>query len=307
MQVRILGSAAGGGLPQWNCNCLNCEAVRAESAAIRPRTQSSVAVTADGGAWFQLNVSPDIRQQMISWNRLWPPAGSRRGTTVVGCVLTDAEIDHTSGLLQLREGCTLGIFSTATVRRWLQDYLPVEKVLTSFADRRWAALPLDDLTALPLPDGSASGLKVRVFEVGRDVPRFVPERADEAIGSVVGLEVHDERTGGKLIYAPGVATIDETLLQAVAGANCILIDGTFWSDDEPIQMGITSRTAREMGHIPVGGQDGTLVWLATVSADYRTYVHINNTNPMLNEMGPEHGEVVANGVRVGFDGDEYQF
>src|SRR5258708_221047 len=125
MRIRILGSAAGGGLPQWNCRCPNCEAVRMGSAAVRPRTQSSVAVTSDGRSWFLLNVSADVRGQVAAFSDLWPPENNRRGTTIAGCVLTDAEIDHTSGLLQLREGSTFGIYSTPIVRRWLSAHLHI--------------------------------------------------------------------------------------------------------------------------------------------------------------------------------------
>src|SRR5262245_60537854 len=154
MRIRILGSAAGGGVPQWNCRCPNCEAARAGSAVVRPRTQSSVAVTADGRSWFLLNVSADVRAQLAACRDLWPPAGSRRGTPIAGCVLTDAEIDHASGLLQLREGCTFGVFSTPVVRLWLSESLPIRPVLASFADRRWTDLPLEESFELPLPTGA---------------------------------------------------------------------------------------------------------------------------------------------------------
>lgn len=305
MRVRILGSAAGGGLPQWNCRCANCEAARRGSAGVRPRTQSSVAVTADGRSWFLLNVSADVRVQLAASGDLWPPAGTPRGTPIAGCVLTDAEIDHASGLLQLREGCTFGIFSTPVVRRWLNRYLPIGPILAPFADRPWTDLPLDALFELPLPDGAKSGLRLRAFELGRDVPRFVPEGAAEAAGSVIGLEIEDPASGGKLVYAPGVPVLGESLRKAADGADCLLIDGTFWSDDEPLQMGIANTTAREMGHLCVSGAGGTLAWLSRLAVRHRVYIHINNTNPMLNESGPERREVHDGGVRVGQDGDVF--
>src|SRR5262245_8311348 len=148
MHVRILGSAAGGGVPQWNCRCPNCAAARAGSPDVRPRTQSSVAVSADGRAWFLLNVSPDIRQQILAFPELGPPEDKQRGTAIAGCVLTDAELDHTAGLLLLREGGPFPIHCTATVRRWLNRYLPVEPLLACFAPAgsnpaaRWVKLPL---------------------------------------------------------------------------------------------------------------------------------------------------------------------
>ena len=306
MHIRILGSAAGGGLPQWNCRCPNCEAVRAGSSDVQPRTQSSVAVSADGVAWFLLNVSADVRQQLFGFSSLWPPEDKQRGTTIVGCLLTDAEIDHTSGLLQLREGCQFNIFSTALVHRWLSQYLPIENVLASFAERPWTNLPLEAAMDLPLLDGTSSGIRVRAFETGQDVPRFVPENTTDLTGSVVGFQIEDTVSGGKLVYVPGVATISDTLQEAARDADCILIDGTFWSDDEPIRMGITDRTATQMGHVPVDGAAGTLNWLAKLSIPHRVYVHINNTNPMLNERGPQWRKVNDNGVRIGADGDEFE-
>ncbi|MGE5192982.1 MAG: pyrroloquinoline quinone biosynthesis protein PqqB [Deltaproteobacteria bacterium] len=305
MRIRILGSAAGGGLPQWNCRCPNCEAARMGSAAVRPRTQSSVAVTADGHSWFLLNVSADVREQVSACRDLWPPAGFRRGTPIAGCVLTDAEIDHTSGLLQLREGCTFAIYSTPTVRRWLSEHLAIRTVLSSFADRPWTELPLDQPFELRLPSGAPGGLSLHAFELGRDAPRYVPE-SDGAAGAVIGVEIEEPSRGGKLVYAPGVAGIGDRLRKAAGGAACLLIDGTFWSDDEPSLTGIGNATAREMGHLPVGGVDGSLEWLSGLPVRHKVYVHINNTNPMLNEAGPEFREVTARGVRVGQDGDEYE-
>lgn len=302
MRICILGSAAGGGLPQWNCNCQNCADIRACSADVRPRTQSSVAVSADGESWFLLNVSADVRSQIGTASFLWPPSEMRRGTSIAGCVLTDAEIDHTSGLLQLREGCRIGIYSTPIVKRWLHDDLPIGSILADFADRPWTELKLDQWFELSLADGVASGLRVRSFEVGRDVPRFVREDPQQAIGSVVGLQIEDTN-GAKLVYAPGVASIGDALRSACEDAGCILIDGTFWTDDEPVRAKIKESTAMQMGHVPVSGEQGTLAWLAGLSVKHRLYVHINNTNPMLNERGPEHAEVVRRGVRIAMDGD----
>lgn len=306
MRIRILGSAAGGGLPQWNCNCANCRAARSGSSAVQPRTQSSAAISADGRAWFLLNVSADVRQQVAAFSGLQPPEGEARGTTIAGCLLTDAEIDHTSGLLQLREGCTFCVFSTPAVRRWLTEYLPIRTVLSGFAERPWRELTLDASVELPLPDGSPSGLTVRAFETGRDAPRFVPQEESNAAGSVIGLHIKDERTGGVLVYAPGVAAISAALTETAAGADCMLLDGTFWTDDELVDLGVSQRTARQMGHVPVSGADGSLPWLAGLSIRHRVYVHINNTNPMLNDAGPERREVDRHGVSVGRDGDTFE-
>ena len=319
MHVRILGSAAGGGLPQWNCRCANCAAVRAGVAHVRPRTQSSVAVSADGRAWFLLNVSPDIRKQILAFSALGPAIGTApRSTAIAGCVLTDAELDHTAGLLFLREGGVGHIHCTATVRRWLNRWFPVEPILASFSrplssfpSTKWRDLPIDAACELWLPDGSPSGLRVQAFEVARHVPRFVnhdegPDDEDSAAGSVVGLRILDAKTGGRLVYAPCVGSLDDPLKRAAREADCLLVDGTFWDDDEPIRGGIGSRGARAMGHLPVSGPEGSLSWLSGLSARQRVYVHINNTNPMLDERGPEHRQVSERGVRVGADGDNFE-
>jgi pyrroloquinoline quinone biosynthesis protein B len=306
MHIRILGSAAGGGLPQWNCRCGNCAAVRAGSPDVRPRTQSSVAVSADGRAWFLLNVSPDVRQQVLAFPELGPGEGAQRGTAIVGCVLTDGELDHTAGLLLLREGGPFAVHCTATVRRWLNRSFPVEPVLACFANPPWRDLPLDAFLDLRLPDGSPSGLRVRAFEVDPHVPRFVTDEPASPAGSVVGLEVEDARAGARLVHAPCLASLRGPLQRAAREADCLLLDGTFWDDDEPVRSGIGSRTARQMGHLPVSGPEGSLSWLSELHAWHRVYVHINNTNPMLNERGAEYRRVTGRGVRVGADGDSFE-
>jgi pyrroloquinoline quinone biosynthesis protein B len=313
MHIRILGSAAGGGVPQWNCRCSNCAAARAGLPDVRPRTQSSVAVSADGRAWFLLNVSPDVRQQILAFPALGPGEGTGgRGTGIAGCVLTDAELDHAAGLLLLREGAVFGIYCTATVRRWLNRWLAVEPILGCFSPAgvnpaaRWCELPLDATLELRLPDGSASGLRVHAFEVDRHVPRFVQEEATAAAGSVIALQVEDTRTGARLLYAPCVASLGGELQRAAGEADGVLLDGTFWDDEEPIRCGIGSRTAGAMGHLPVDGPAGSLRFLSELPARHRVYVHINNTNPMLNERGPEHRLVTGRGVRVGVDGDGFE-
>jgi pyrroloquinoline quinone biosynthesis protein B len=303
MRIHILGAAAGGGLPQWNCRCSNCQAARGGSPAVRPRSQSSVAISADDRHWFLLNVSADVRSQLAGFEELWPPAGDLRATRIAGCLLTDAEIDHTSGLLQLREGCQFRVFSTALVHRWLSGPLPLTRVLGHFADRPWTELPLEEEMELPLPSGEGSGIRVRAFETGQDQPRFVEETEEDLAGSVIGLEIH--AGGSTLVYAPGVATLSEALTEAARGAGCLLIDGTFWTNEEPIEMGISQRRSLEMGHLPVEGTGGSLAWLRDLDIEHRVYVHINNTNPMLNEESDAWQKVHGLGIHIAADGDEF--
>jgi len=306
MQVRILGAAAGGGLPQWNCCCPNCRAVREDSPNIQSRTQSSVAISADGKSWFLLNVSPDIRHQISSFSGLSPTSLSGRATPIAGCVLTDGEIDHTTGLLLLREGCSFSVYSTAIIKRWLGGDYPIAPIVAKFAERSWRDLPLGE--SVELKDGAdlGSGLWVRAIEMVRDVPRFVDEAATSAVGSVIALSIEDKSTGGTLVYAPGLGELNADLREAGEQASAILVDGTFWTDDEPRSFGITEGTAAQMGHIPVSGSAGSLAWLKRLRAERKIYVHINNTNPMLMTDGPEHAEVLAAGVQVGKDGDGFE-
>jgi len=324
MLVRVLGASAGGGLPQWNCRCANCQDARDGSPDVRPRTQSSLATSADGKHWFLLNVSPDVRQQIAAFPPLGPPPQTARGTGIAGCILTDAELDHTAGLLLLREGTSLSITCTPLVRRWLEQYLGIQRVLSAFVDLCWTELTFDRPAPLLLADGSESGLVIRTFAVDPHVPKFVRPR-DETFsdksgvsdstdppdtpaeqGSVVGLHVEDARTGGRLVYAPCVASLGEPLRQAADGADCLLLDGTFWSDDEPQRVGFTERTARQMGHLPVDGPTGSLPWLSDLPIRERAYVHINNTNPMLRRGSPQQQQVASHGIRIASDGDLFE-
>jgi len=301
MKIRILGSAAGGGLPQWNCRCPNCAAARAGSPRVQSRTQSSAAVSADGQHWFLLNVSPDIRQQIFSFDALGPADGQLRGTGIVGCVLTDAEIDHTTGLLFLREGGEFETFSTPLVRKMVNQKFSIEHVLGQFVPRTWSELTVGTAGEL-----AGSGLKLRAFEMPGHLPRFAREDFPDARGSVVGLEIEDARTGGRFVYAPCVGEWTVEFEEAASGADAVMMDGTFWSDDELIRMGIGTQTAMAMGHVPVGGPNGTLERLAALPAAHKIYIHINNTNPMVDEESSEFARVADSGVRVGADGDEIE-
>jgi pyrroloquinoline quinone biosynthesis protein B len=268
------------------------------------RTQSSVAISSDDRWWFLLNVSPDIRQQVLAFPQLGPPEQNKRGTAIAGCILTDAELDHTSGLLQLREGCSFSLFSTHAVRSWLNESFPIERIVASFAERPWHEFDLDAPFELTLPDGSPTGLVCRALETDRGAPRFVPGEP-AAPGAVIGLVIQDTLRGGKLAYVPCTAHIDSGWKSQMEQVNCLLFDGTFWSDDEPRQWDISHRSATEMGHIPVDGSLGSLSWMGRLSMPHRAYVHINNTNPMLDRCSEESAKVRACGVRIAEDGDEF--
>ncbi len=296
MDVVLLGTAAGGGFPQWNCWCPTCRAARLDPLAARPRTQSSAAVSADGTHWFLLNASPDVRDQVQLLNG-HPPAGLRH-VPIDGVVLTDAEIDHSLGIVLLREGRALSLYATPSVEAMLARDSRFLAVTRAFADVRVTPLEPGVGTPLLLRDGTPSGLVVQPFPVVADPPRFAPAAS---AGHTVGLVVTDAN-GRRLVYAPGAGGLDDRIAALMEGADLVLFDGTFWSDDELIALGIGERTARQMDHLPVSGAGGSLERLRGISAATRAYVHMNNTNPMLLESSPERAAVTAAGVLVGHDG-----
>lgn len=297
MRIRILGSAAGGGLPQWNCYCRVCTAARRADGSAIPRLQSSIAIEGSDGRWLLVNASPDLRAQL---DLLPSPAPDGiRTTPVAGILLTDAEIDHTAGLLLLRESTTpLKVFSTAAVRQALTDGYPILRILESYSGVDWTELPVGAPVAL-----ADAMLAVEAFDVGGDAPLYVTDPAAE-IGAV-GLTVTDRTSGRALTYVPGLARLDDEIVARFEASDCVLVDGTFWGPDELVELGIGSRGAAEMGHLPLATPEGTLAWLGGLRA--RTVlVHINNTNPVLLEDSPERAMVVAAGVEVGHDGLEIE-
>ena len=297
MQVILLGTAAGGGFPQWNCWCPTCRIARQEPARARPRSQSSAAVSADGRRWFLLNASPDVHAQLARIPG--PEPRGMRHVPIEGVVLTDAELDHTLGIVLLREGRYLQLYATPAAQSVIERDSSVLPVTRAFAEVRVEPLAIGGSTALGYRDGCPAGLTVTAFPVPAGPPRF----ASEALpGHTVGLLVRDDATGGVCAFVPGCGGLDRTLLDRLAGAELVLFDGTFWTDDELIALGIGQRTARAMDHLPVSGPDGSLEQLAALPARHRVYTHINNTNPMLIEDSPHRLEVERHGLVVGADG-----
>lgn len=297
MEVILLGTAAGGGFPQWNCWCPTCRVAREQPARARPRSQSSIAFSADGRRWFLGNASPDVREQLGGLSR--DPAPALRHVPVAGVVLTDAELDHSMGVALLREARQLDLYCTVAVRHVVEHDSRVLAVTRAFADVRVTELPLGARVPLADTAGAGGDLEVEAFAVGGDPPRFATR--DDA-GHTVGLMVH-EAAGGVLAYLPGCGALDDALLERLAGASLVVIDGTFWREDELVALGLSDRYARQMGHLPVGGAAGSLERLRAI-ADSTTVVfaHINNSNPMLVEDSPERAAVLAAGMVVGEDG-----
>ena len=297
MRVRVLGSAAGGGFPQWNCHCGTCEAARAGVRA-HPRTQSSLAIRGEDGPWFLVNASPDARQQLETL--ALPHADGVRAPPVAGVLLTDAEIDHTAGLLLLRESAApVRVFGSAGIERALRHGYPVLAMLERYCGAEWQTLDPGQTWAL-----EGSSLAVEAFDVGGDAPRYVTGSDVELQAS--GFVFRDRASGGVVTYVPGLARLDADVLSRFAASDLLLVDGTFWRDDELARLGISARSARDMGHVPLSGPGGTLEALAGLQRPRKALVHINNTNPILFEDSPEREAVLRAGVEVAYDGLEVQ-
>jgi pyrroloquinoline quinone biosynthesis protein B len=294
MWVRVLGSAAGGGFPQWNCACPPCRAVRDGSRPARRRTQSSVAVSPDYERWFLLNASPDIHAQIEAFPALRPGGG--RAVPFDAVLVTDAELDHTLGLLLLREGRGLSVHATEATRDVLEDGTGVLRTLAAYCPVDWH--PVVPGADVPL----GGGLSYRAFDVPTTKrARFGPADAE---GRVVGYRLTDTRSGRALVFLPGAQRLTGSLRAQLADCACLLFDGTCWADDELIRLGLTGKTAREMGHLPAGGPGGSLELLSPLPIERKIYTHINNSNPILLEDSPERRAVERHGMEVAVDGLE---
>jgi pyrroloquinoline quinone biosynthesis protein B len=295
MWLRVLGSAAGGGYPQWNCGCPTCHAVRDGSRPARARTQSSIAVSPDRRRWFLFNASPDIRTQFEAFPGMHP--GDGRATPLQAVLLTDAEIDHTLGLLLLREGRGIQLHATAATHATLRGG-------TGFLETLERYCPVDWRPVVPGREVSLGGISYRAF----DVPTAKHDRfgigADE--GRVVGYRLTDESTGRAAVYLPGVQELTPAVRDELDGIDCLFVDGTTWHDDELIRLGLAEKTARDMGHLAIGGPGGSLELLSPLPIERKIYIHINNTNPILLEDAPERRLVTEGGMDVAHDGLEVE-
>jgi pyrroloquinoline quinone biosynthesis protein B len=304
MQVKILGSAAGGAFPQWNCACANCRAVRAGAFHGKPRTQTQVAISEDGLAWFLLGASPDLRAQIESTPELHPRRGLRH-SPISGVALANADVDHVLGLLLLRELQPLRIHSTASVRRILREDNSMFAMLHRTPNQAaWTDFERGKEFSLCDAQGENSGLRCRAWSLGNHYPAYVtPERqAQLAPGEAsLGFFIHSI-SGARLAYMPAVPHVDNALLAEFDACDVLLFDGTFWSNDELIHMNGSGQTAQQMGHIPI---EETLVKLAGVRRPRKIFLHINNTNPMLDEASDEHRRVRDAGWEIAEDGWQF--
>lgn len=302
MRIRVLGSAAGGGFPQWNCGCGNCAGVRSGRVRALARRQESVAVSADGESWFLLNATPEIREQIESFPPLWPR--TRRHSPIAGIVLTNGDLDHCLGLLSLRESHPITLYATEIVRRGFTEGNVLYRTLERFAGQTtWRTLSLGLAQELA-PSSPEAALSLTAFPVAGKRPIHLEGRGPACDEDNVGLLIQDRATDRTFAYVPAAATWTAALAQALARAQVVFFDGTFWSSTELETTGVGSKRAEDMAHLPVGGPSGSLGHLARLQAKRRILIHINNTNPLLREDSPERAEAAAAGVEVAFDGME---
>jgi len=303
LKIHVLGSAAGGGFPQWNCNCPQCSAVRSGSPHHLPRTQSSIAVTANENDWLLVNTSPDVLQQIKAFPAL-QPARALRDTGIAAVLLMDAQIDHTTGLLMLREHRQkLPLYCHPLVREDLSTGNPLFKVLSHYCDIDWHDLQLQ--TSFHVP--GLSGLHFQALPLISNAPPYSPHRDKPQPGDNVGLTVKDETSGKTLFYAPGLGQMEPHVWQAMQQADCVMVDGTLWTDDEMIALGASKKTSRAMGHMPQSGADGMMAWLDKLPSHVRKIlIHINNTNPILDDSSPQRQTLNTHGIEVAYDGMEIE-
>lgn len=298
MQIHVLGSAAGGGFPQWNCNCDNCAAVRRGDPGFTARTQSSICVSSDGSNWALINASPDIRAQIGAFAPLQPRRG-RRGTGIKAVVLMDSQIDHTAGLLLLREGERLPVFATEMVRQDLTTGYPVLRMLESYCGVDWQPVHPD---GAPFTVAGVEGLEFAAVGLTSKAPPYSPHRDDPHPGDNIGLVIRDAHSGRRVFYAPGLARMEPHLEPLMAASDCILVDGTFWTEDEMQLRGVGSKPASQMGHLAQSGDGGMIEQLGRFPGSRRILIHINNTNPILDENSEQRAVLAREGLEVAWDG-----
>ncbi|MDE4039610.1 pyrroloquinoline quinone biosynthesis protein PqqB [Acinetobacter pittii] len=298
MYIYVLGSAAGGGFPQWNCNCPNCHGVRTGTIQAKARTQSSIAISENGTDWVLLNASPDIRQQLFEFKAA-QPARKLRDTGITSVILMDSQLDHTTGLLTLREGCPMNVWCTEMVHQDLTIGFPVFNML-----KHWnGGLQYNEIN--PKQAFKIDGFENLEFVpliIKSAAPPYSPHRHDPHDGDNIALIIKDHKTQKQLFYAPGLGKIDDQIMQIMQSSDCVMIDGTLWTDDEMQQTGVGTKTGREMGHLYISGEGGSLSYLNQLSTPKKVLIHINNTNPILNENSSQFAELKANGVEVAYDG-----
>ena len=305
MRIRVLGSSAGGGFPQWNCNCANCDGVRRGTIQAKARTQSSIAVTVNASDWLLVNASPDILTQ-IQANPELQPARAQRDSGIAAVLLMDAQIDHVTGLLMLRERQgPLPLLATPEVFSDIAEGFPITRILSHYCGVN--ALPLS-CSGEFMPVHGLEGMAIKTVELSSKPPPYSPFRECPRPGDNIGLVIENPISGQRVFYAPGLGEVTPELLALMAECAVVLVDGTFWTEDEMQRLGFSAKGARQIGHLPQSGPGGMIEQLDTLPASTRKIlIHINNTNPILREDSAERALLTAHGIEVAFDGMDIAF
>ncbi|MDR5761709.1 pyrroloquinoline quinone biosynthesis protein PqqB [Caballeronia sp. LZ035] len=305
MKIRVLGSSAGGGFPQWNCNCRNCDGVRRGTIAARARTQSSIAVTDNGEDWLLVNASPDILAQ-IAANPELQPARRVRDTGIAAVITMDAQIDHVTGLLMLRErGTPLPLYTTDAVWQDLSTGFPLTSILSHYCGVEHRRIALDG-AAFAVPE--LPRVSIDALPLSSKAPPYSPHRDAPETGDNIGLMFTNNVTGKRAFYAPGLGALEPHILDAMRTADLLLVDGTVWTDDEMIRLGLTKKTGRDMGHLSQSDAGGMIEVLDSIDRPgvRKVLIHINNTNPLLIKDGPERRILSEHGIEVAHDGMSFE-
>jgi pyrroloquinoline quinone biosynthesis protein B len=305
MKIKVLGSSAGGGFPQWNCNCRNCDGVRSGTLKATPRTQSSIAVSDNGTDWLLVNASPDILTQ-IAANRELQPARRPRDSGIAAVLTIDAQIDHVTGLLMLRERDTpLPLYVTDPVWQDLSTGFPITSILAHYCKVERHRIALDDG---PLAIPALPKTRIEALPLTSKAPPYSPHREAPERGDNIGLVFTDTTTNKRVFYAPGLGAIEPHVYEAMASADLILVDGTLWTDDEMIRLGLSKKTGTDMGHLAQSGAGGMIEVLDSIDRPgaRKVLIHINNTNPILVEDGPERRVLAEHGIEVACDGMAFE-
>ncbi len=306
MQIRILGSGAGGGFPQWNCNCANCRAVRDGRPGFQPRTQSSLAVSANGAHWALLNTSPDLREQIAGAPALSPAPGDElRASPIKVVALTNGDVDHVAGLLNLREAQPFSLYAARNVL----EALGANPIFTVLQTQLVSRIELQMDKTVPLAGAGVDlGLSIRAFPVPGKIALYL-EKANApnfgtSVGDTLGFEITETAAGKSFFYIPGCARVDAPLAERIKGAALILFDGTLFHENEMIDQGLMGKTGSRMGHMNMSGEDGSMAALALLDVKRKIFIHINNSNPVLDENSKERAIAQAAGWEIGEDGME---
>jgi pyrroloquinoline quinone biosynthesis protein B len=300
MKIRVLGSGAGGGFPQWNCNCHNCHRLRHNTMNGKARTQSSIAVSTDNKNWLLFNTSPDIRAQLEAFPAIQPKEGIR-DTGIKAIMLIDSQIDHTTGMLMLREGKPLDVYCTDMVKQDLTTGFPLFTMLEHYCTVNHHSIPVDG-SCFTIP--AIADLRFYTQALKSKAPPYSPHRHDPHEGDNIGVIIEQISTGKKVFYSPGLGEIEPHVMTAMQTVDCLLVYGTFWTNDEMCTQNISHKKAREIGHLPQSGAGGMIEVLSGVTKARKILIHINNTNPILDDDSEQRKILDAAGIEVAYDGLE---